>query len=136
LRYNIVNGAFIDTFASVGSGGFNGPVNLVFGPDRNLYVTSGNSVLRYNGTTGKFIDTFAKGDRPDESLRGLTFGPGQPHPDNDLYVVALTTQVVGGFMTSRVLRYHGTTGALVGIFAPPREGRVPPYHRGLGVWSR
>jgi RNA polymerase sigma-70 factor (ECF subfamily) len=45
LRYKIVNGAFIDTFAS--GGGLTSPFDLVFGPDLNLYVTSDpNSVLR------------------------------------------------------------------------------------------
>jgi hypothetical protein len=124
LRYDIVHGHFIDTFASV-----NGPVNLVFGPeDLNLYVTSDNSVLRYNGKTGAFMDTFAMGDRPDELLRGLTFGPRPDHdhplPDNDLYVVSRKARGPLGEMPSRVLRYHGTTGALVGVIVPPGGGEI------------
>ena len=38
----------------------NEPGGLVFGPDGNLYVSSGitDEVLRYNGATGAFIDVF------------------------------------------------------------------------------
>ncbi len=60
LRYNGITGAFIDAFVGVGSGGLNAGRGLVFGPDRNLYVSSfrSNQVLRYNGTNGAFIDAF------------------------------------------------------------------------------
>ncbi len=94
LRYNGATGAFIAAFAS--GGGLDSPTGLVFGPDGNLYVASGNSgkpapdapidlvlgpignlyvasanndqVLRYNGDTGAFIDVFASGGGLDEPV--------------------------------------------------------------------
>ena len=63
LRYDGATGGFIDVFVLPGSGGLIVPVDLVFGPDGNLYVASaennGNgSVLRYDGHTGAFLDAF------------------------------------------------------------------------------
>ncbi|MCA9278029.1 MAG: hypothetical protein H6815_04485 [Phycisphaeraceae bacterium] len=60
LRYDGTTGAFIDAFVPSGSGGLDRPVNLVFGPDGNLYVVNfgpGN-IKRFDGQTGAFIDTF------------------------------------------------------------------------------
>ena len=60
LRFDGLTGAFIDVFVGTFSGGTDGS-SLVFGPDGNLYVTTGfigNSVRRFNGSTGQFIDTF------------------------------------------------------------------------------
>lgn len=71
------------------------PIDLVFGPDGNLYITSSHEdcVKRYNGTTGEYIDDFVAPssgglDHPD----GLRFGV-----DGYLYVAS--------GLTSEVLRY-------------------------------
>ena len=48
-----------DTFVVSGSGGLDGPIDLVFGANGDLYVTSSsnNRILRYDGTTGDFKKT-------------------------------------------------------------------------------
>lgn len=102
------NGKFLGNFITSGSGGLIAPDDLNFGPDGNLYVSSGDTpetsaILRYDGKTGKFIDVFAAGDglfRP----YGTAFGP-----DGNLYV--------SSFLTDQILRYNGTTGAFIDIFA-------------------
>jgi len=63
LRYDGATGAPLGVFAS--GGGLDGPYDVVFGPDDNLYVSSyygSYQVLRYDGTTGAFIDAFASGN--------------------------------------------------------------------------
>src|SRR5262249_821137 len=81
LRYDETTGAFVDTAVPPRSGGLVQPCGLVFGPDHNLYVTSGifsgqghQAVLRYDGTTGTFLDHFADGNQL-TSPRMVLFGP-------------------------------------------------------------
>ncbi len=51
------------TFVAPSSGGLVQPLNLIFGPEGNLYVDGGQTlgILRYNGSTGAFMDTFIPG---------------------------------------------------------------------------
>jgi len=106
LRYDGTTGAFVGVFAS--GGGLDGPVDLVFGPDDNLYVASEttNNVKRFNGTTGVFMDDFVTTNTAALLLPyGLVFGP-----DHNLYVSS-------NFFRQSVFRYDGSTGALIDSFA-------------------
>jgi DNA-binding beta-propeller fold protein YncE len=110
LRYNGQTGASVGQFVTPGSGGLSAPWGVVFGPDGNLYVSSGlnDRVLRYDGQTGQFVNTFvAAGSGGLDFPTGLAFGPN----DNHLYAA-------NGFAAnSSVRRYNGQTGAFINVFA-------------------
>ena len=66
---------------------------LTFGPDGNLYVSSGDTlnVLQYSGSDGHFLDVFAVLDFPlGLSPAGLVFYPAVPEPET------LTLAAAGG----------------------------------------
>lgn len=100
-------GAFIKDFIAPGAGGLTEPDDLTFGPDGNLYVSSGTNtsgqILRYDGKTGAFLGVFAQGSgmrRP----YGNAFGP-----DGNLYVAS--------FRSDQILKFDGKTGAFISVFA-------------------
>lgn len=111
-RYDETTGAFLGDFVVSGSGGLMNPILVLFGPDGNLYVTSGglngtpsnSSVNRYDGT-GAFIDNFVT-----VGSGGLA-GPVSARfgPDGNLYVTSLNS--------NQVLRYDGMTGNFIDDFA-------------------
>src|SRR5262249_19456984 len=97
---------------SSGSGGVNRPVDIIFGLDGNLLVSSAetHSIKRYDATTGAYLGDFVPPDsgglhRP----HGMVFGP-----DNNLYVMSADDD--------SVMRYDGTTGAP--LPAPGKSGAV------------
>lgn len=120
-RYDGETGMFIDTFAS--GHNLRQPRNVVYGPDGNLYTTTGNhGVMRFNGRTGAFIDNFVSpGSGGLRDPYGLEFGE-----DGNLYVVS------GG--TDSVLRYDGHTGAFLNIYIRPSLGGLtrPAYAHFVG----
>jgi hypothetical protein len=122
LRYNETNGSFVDAFVPAKSGGLRQPLGVIFGPDHNIYVSSGldadagtgtgrRDVLRFNGSTGAFMDDFADQNQL-ESPRGLLFGP-----EGNLYVASGID--VG---TPVVARFNGVTGAFIDDFVPLGSG--------------
>ncbi|MCP3904707.1 MAG: DUF11 domain-containing protein, partial [Planctomycetes bacterium] len=99
VRYDVDAGAFIDVFTS----GFAlaNPLDVVFGPDGNVYVAALGYIARYDGATGVFIDQFV----PSVSIpHGLKFGP-----DGNLYVAK--------WSPGEIVRYDGTTGAFIDVFS-------------------
>jgi WD40 repeat protein len=100
-------GRYGGDFIAAGSGGLLDPDDLTFGPDGNLYVSSGTStsgaILKFDGKTGTFLGRFDQGGR---LLRpyGSAFGP-----DGKLYV--------SSFRSDEILRYDALTGAFIDIFA-------------------
>lgn len=110
-------GNFLGNFTNPGMGGLRAPDDLTFGPDGNLYVSSGgnsdfnlfdplypqdSAVLRYS-PTGKFLGVAASGN-------GLTRPYGNAFgPDGSLYV--------SSFRTNQILRFNPTTGEFLGLFA-------------------
>jgi WD40 repeat protein len=107
LIFDERSGRFGGEFIPEGTGGLLSPDDLTFGPDGDLYISSGDntsgSILRFDGKTGDFLGRFDQGGtlfRP----YGLAFGP-----DDKLYV--------SSFRTDEILRYDALTGDFIDVFA-------------------
>jgi streptogramin lyase len=97
-------------FAS--GGGMSEPLQMVFGPDGNLYVSGYDSrtVVRYDGRTGAFRDVFIpSGSGGLSQPAGLVFAPS-----NNLYVA--------DYPNARVLRFDATSGANRGVLVSASSG--------------
>jgi hypothetical protein len=116
LHYNSQTGEFLGVFAEDEQ--LTNPISMVYGPDGDLYVLVERSyglwlrerVLRFNGQTGEFLGIFAQEQcgysNPNCDLDvawDLAFGPF-----GDLYVTS--------YLTGKVLRFDGSTGAYKDIF--------------------
>jgi PEP-CTERM motif len=91
-------------------------MGLVFGPNRNLFASSGadssspTEVLEYNGTTGAFVTDFVtSGSGGLFGPRGLVFGP-----NGNLFVNSASS--------NNVLKYNGTTEAFITEFVTSGSG--------------
>jgi streptogramin lyase len=117
-RYDSLTGASFDTFVTKGAGGLDGPQDLVFGPDGNVYISSyyTDEVIRCDGDTGDFVDVFVS--RSNGGLSGpisLVFGP-----DGSLCVTSRKTD--------QILRYDGETGDFMDVFVSAGSGGLDqPY---------
>ncbi|MHC4990068.1 MAG: SMP-30/gluconolactonase/LRE family protein [Planctomycetota bacterium] len=112
LKFDGNSGAFLEAFVvndpdtpTDETGGLAGPRGLIFGPDGDLYVSSGISdqVLAYDGQSGAFVRVAAEGGGLNGPI-GLDFGP-----DGNLYVA--------GGLSNAVHKYDGRTGLSMGVFA-------------------
>ena len=108
IAFDERSGESLGEFVSSGSGGLIEPDTLSWGPDGQLYVSSGRSpsesaILRFDADSGAFIDRFASGG-------GLTRPYGHAFgPDGLLYV--------SSFLSDQILRYDAESGAFVDVFA-------------------
>jgi sugar lactone lactonase YvrE len=115
LRYNETTGAFVDQIDPHNLANLKEPNAGVFGPDGNLYVSSGlilnnnHKVLQYNGTTGAFQTVFASQNVT--GPRGVLFGP-----DGNLYVADDNDLTAP---PASVERFDGRTGAFLNYFVRP-----------------
>lgn len=113
VSFDEISGEFLGEFIG-SSDGLDRPDTLLFGPDGNLYISSGttpaNSGIFRFAPDGTFLDIFAAGNgmfRP----YGIAFGP-----DQNLYV--------SSFLSDQILRYDGITGDFIDVFAAG-DGTTP-----------
>jgi hypothetical protein len=117
LRYDSETGAYVDTLIPPGTGGLNGAIQGVVGPDGNLYVTSweNGKVPRYDRNTGAYL-----GDFVTAGSGGLVNPAAAVFRDGYLYV--------SGAGSHSVLRYDAITGAFINAFVPAGSGGLTRPH--------
>jgi len=126
LRYNGTTGAFLNAFIQPNANGLGAtdldyPVDMAFGPDGNLYVSSqlNDAILRFNPNSGAFLGVFASG--------GSLDGPsGISITNGSLYAV--------GRFSNNVIRYDFNTGAVNGSFS--LDGLNQPFGVDVGADRR
>jgi hypothetical protein len=105
LRFQLSDGAFVDTFVTPGLGGLNQPVAMLFGPNGNLYVAGeDNTVREYSGVDGSYVgEVVSAGAGGLASPRGLLF-----LPNGNLIVTSQGSQAL--------LEYDASSSTFVGQF--------------------
>ncbi len=122
VLFDELTGTIQGNFVTPGLGGLRAPDALTFGPDGNLYVSSGgnsggnlfapnyptdSAILRFS-PTGEFLGVAATGN-------GLTRPYGNAFgPDGNLYV--------SSFRSNQILRFDGKTGQFLDVFASDNNG--------------
>jgi sugar lactone lactonase YvrE len=112
------------TFVATGSGGLAGPLDLIFGPNGNLFVANGTpmpgitnnnyGVLEYSGTGGGFVTTYVGcGTGGVTDPRGLPFDQ-----DGRLYVADAVTNAMHRFDNQGNYLDDPVTGAASSIKTP------------------
>jgi DNA-binding beta-propeller fold protein YncE len=138
LLFDGQTGAFGGDFVTSGSGGLSYPQQLSFGPDGNIYVASGQSILRFQGPSGASpgapmpstgndgAEFVASGSGELLFVSGAIFGPDCNNDGNqDLYVGSI--DLPNGFVKARhgsIKRYDGTSGAFIDTFVPKGTGGI------------
>ena len=109
-----VTGQFLDVFITKGSGGLDGPRDLIFTSDGNhLLVTSffNNQILKYDAVTGQFLDVFiTKGSGGLDGPRDLIFTSDGNH------------LLVTSFFNNQILKYDAVTGQFLDVFITKGSG--------------
>ncbi|HEY9622503.1 MAG TPA: PEP-CTERM sorting domain-containing protein [Crinalium sp.] len=104
--YDERTGRYGGEFIPSGTGGLTSPDDLTFGPDGDLYISSGTdtsgAILRFDGKTGEFLGRFDQGGQLFRPY-GIAFGP-----DGNVYV--------SSFRSDQILRYDAT-GKFLDVFA-------------------
>ena len=106
-RYDADTGEFKGIF--ILEDPLNRPLGMAYGPDGNLYVSSGSRILRYDGSTGAFIDAFVDSFILPET--GRPMGPEELHFGEDGFLYVQTNSQRGG-----VVRFDAHTGGYLGRF--------------------
>jgi hypothetical protein len=116
--YDGNTGAVVEQFVPA-SAGLNGSAFLTFGPNGDLFTSTGtdranrDTVVRIDQAT-KTVNTFISPNSPGGNggllgAKGMAFGP-----DGNFYVAS--------YDTNQVLRYDGTTGAFLSAFVAAGSG--------------
>jgi hypothetical protein len=105
LHYSPTGRTLLGSFSTSGT-----PQGLDFGPDGNLYVTTTDSTVLKYSPSGTSLGTFiAAGSGGLSNAKAIVWGP-----DGNAYV--------SSYSNSEALRYNGTTGAFMDVFATGTGG--------------
>jgi len=111
-QFDRTTGAALGNFVLAGSGGLVSPRGLAFGPNGNLFVSSGSDeILEYNGVTGAYVGVFV-------DVTGNSGGPIDPYAlrfhDGVLYTAS--------FLYDEVKAFDASTGAFESTFVTSGSG--------------